>query len=539
GWDVDETITVDLDVPLNFWGRLALAQAHPPRDWDENSDFRDVWRHETWANWNGRPPALPDLNFKGLSLRTADGEEVPAQIEDATVMGVGRTLLSGPTATQGIIRVRATFPVRELPAYGYQVLAGRLTAKPNKYDAPRHPANVMENEHLRVEIQPNGTLCITDKATGQRFTDLGYFEDGGDCGDGYTYSYPPHDAVITTLGARPRILRLSDGPIVQRYRIEYDLELPVGLTDDRKRRRAETVHCPLTVTVSLGAHARRVDFEVTLENRAKDHRLRVVFPSDVKTDVSFSEGQFDVVPHPVHPGQPPIDIWQEDQPTTYPQQTFVDVSDGQRGLCVMNHGLPEYEVINSPRREIAITLLRAVAYLGGAHHLYTAHRGAGPHIFTPGAQCLRALTYRYAVMPHAGTWDQAEVWREAHTHDVRPRAIVVEKVPDFPIPVSPTPAGIEVPRDRHSFLSVEGHNAVLSAVKRADREDALIVRLFNPSTEPTRATIRFAAGLTGAEMVNLNEEPLGDPLPIRDGHEIEVDLAPKRIVTVKAIPEIA
>lgn len=426
--------------------------------------------------------------------------------------------------------------MQKLPAYGYQVFAGRLTAKPNKYDVPRPPANVMENEYLRVEIQPNGTLHVTDKATGQRFTDLGYFEDGGDCGDGYTYSYPPHDAVITTLSARPRIYRLSDGPVVQRYRIEYDLELPVGLTEDRKRRRTDTVRCPLIVSVSLGAHARRVNFEATFENRAKDHRLRVVFPSDVQTDVSYSEAQFDVVPHPVHPEQPPRDVWVEDQPVTYPQQTFVDVSDGQRGLCVMNHGLPEYEVINSPRREVAITLLRAVAYLGGNHNLYTAQRGAGPYILTPGAQCLRTLTYRYAIMPHAGTWEQAEVWREAHAHSVRPRAIVVEREPDFPVPTSPTPPGVVLPRDRHSFLSVEGHNAVLSAVKRAEREDALIVRLFNPSTEPTTATVRFANALANAELVNLNEEPLGQTLTVDSEHQISVNLAPKKIVTIKATP---
>lgn len=534
GWDLSDTVTVNLDVPYNFWARLALQRAQPLREWDEHSDFLDVWRWETWRDWAGDPPVLPDLGFKGLLLHTMDGLEVPAEIEDVTTTVVGQNLLSGPRAAQSVLRIRASFPVQALPPCGYQVLAGRLTAQPIKHDMPRHPANVMENEHLRVEIQSNGTLCVTDKATGQRYTDLGYFEDGGDCGDGYNYSYPPHDAVFNTLSARPRVARLSDGPVVQRYRIEYDLELPAGLTDDRKRRRADTVHCPLTVIVSLGAHARRVDFEATLENRARDHRLRVIFPSDVPTEISYSEAQFDVVPHPVHPKQPSREVWWEDQPVTYPQQTFVDVSNGQRGLCVMSHGLPEYEVVNSPRREIAITLLRAVAYLGAGDDLYTIRSGAGPRIPTPGGQCLRTLTYRYAIMPHAGTWEQAEVWREAHAHSVRPRAIVAVKHPDFPVPIAPAPTGVTLPRDRHSFLSVTGRNAVLSAVKRAEREDALIVRLFNPSTEPTTATVRFACVLAGAELVNLNEEPLGEPLAIDSTYRVNVTLAPKRIVTIKA-----
>jgi alpha-mannosidase len=536
GWDLSEIVTVNLDVPYNFWARLALQRAQPPREWNEHSDFLDVWARETWRDWAGDPPVLPSLAFKGLLLRTVDGLEVPAEIEDVTMTVVGQNLLSGPRAAQSVLRIRATFPVQALPAYGYQVLAGRLTAQPIKHDRPRHPTNVMENEHLRVEIQPNGTLDVTDKATGQRYTDLGYFEDGGDCGDGYNYSYPPHDAVFNTLSARPRIACLSDGPVVQRYRIEYDLELPAGLTEDRKRRRTETVHCPLTVTISLGTHARRVDFEATLENRARDHRLRVLFPSDVQTDVSYSDTPFDVVPHPVHPEQPSREVWWEDQPVTYPQQTFVDVSDGQRGLCVISYGLPEYEVVNSPRREVAITLLRAVGYLGAGDDLYTIRSGAGPRIATPGGQCLRTFTYRYAIMPHAGTWEQMEVWREAYAHSVRPRALVAMKHPDFPVSIAPMPARVTLPYDRHSFLSVTGHNAVLSAVKRAERDDALIVRLFNPSTEPTLASVYFACALARAELVNLNEEPLGQTLAIDGEHRISIPIAPKRIMTIQVTP---
>ncbi len=157
--------------------------------------------------------------------------------------------------------------------------------------------------------------------------------------------------------------------------------------------------------------------------------MRIVFPTDVDTDVSHSEAQFDVVEHAVHPQQPSKKAWREDQPTTYPQQTFVDVASAKRSLCVMNHGLPEYELIENERRELAITLLRAVAYLGAGNDPLTIVGGAGPNMPTPEGQCLRTIRSRFSIMPHTGAWDEAEVWRQAHAFSVRPRAVVRPKIP--------------------------------------------------------------------------------------------------------------
>ncbi len=75
-----------------------------------------------------------------------------------------------------------------------------------------HSHNVLENEYLRVQIASNGTLRLEDKATGQVYRDLGYFEDGGDCGDGYNYSYPAEDRLENTLGQVVRISRAGRWP---------------------------------------------------------------------------------------------------------------------------------------------------------------------------------------------------------------------------------------------------------------------------------------------------------------------------------------
>ena len=85
--------------------------------------------------------------------------------------------------------VRVSLLLR-LPAMGYTT----LTVRPGDAGGPtRHPAGPglvssersMENEHLRVIIEPNATLTITDKRTGQTYSRLMSFLENGDIGDGW------------------------------------------------------------------------------------------------------------------------------------------------------------------------------------------------------------------------------------------------------------------------------------------------------------------------------------------------------------------
>jgi len=57
--------------------------------------------------------------------------------------------------------------------------------------------------------------------------------------------------------------------------------------------------------------------------------------------------------------------------------------DEKRGLCLITRSLPEYEALDTERHEVAITLLRAVGFLGAGFDMQTASVGAGPHIATP------------------------------------------------------------------------------------------------------------------------------------------------------------
>jgi Alpha-mannosidase len=412
------------------------------------------------------------------------------------------------------------------------VYAVTPTANPNKPVTIAHPSNVMENEYLHVQIESNGTFHIRDKVSGQIYRDLGYFEDGGDCGDGYNYSPPMEDRVENTLGLEAHISRLNDGPAVQRFQMDYNWSLPESLDGLGRKRSEKRILCKLSVVALLREASPDLDLEVTFDNRARDHRVRMIFPSDVNTDVSNASAQFDVVSHPIHVKPVTDEAWVEDAPTTFPQQDWVDLSDQQRGLCLINRGLPEYEVLASERREVAITLLRAVGHLGAGTDLLSAAVGAGPNIATPEAQIQRRLTYSLSILPHRGTWDQAEVWRQAMQHNNRPRALTTGMVKNQ------TDVGQGGSQARDSFLAVDGRNAILSAVKKAEQGEALIIRLYNPSDNLTQATILLPFVPAKMELVGLDELPrpalnVATAPILGDGKKVTIALAPRKIVTLR------
>ncbi|MCC6616145.1 MAG: hypothetical protein IT320_21925 [Anaerolineae bacterium] len=523
-WDRDEVVTVDVDIPLHWLQKRALANVPAQPSITMDSAYADVLAQRTREDWLYGAPVLPVTSFRSLWVRPLDGEPIPVEVLSITDTPVASALASGPRGTMEVRRVRISFRA-QVPACGYATFAVSTGAKPVNWPRPTHSANTIQNDHLQVTIQPNGTFDLTDLATGQRFEGLGLLEDGGDNGDGYMYSPPPFDSVFTTLSAQPAISFEGHGIAVQRARIHYQWALPARLDDARQRRLPETNICPLTVDLILRDGSRRLELEVTLDNRVKDHRLRLLFPTDLAAvTTAHSAMQFDVMTRPIAP-QPiaPGDWWVEEPPSTFPQHGWMDIADeAGRGLCVISQGLHEFAVLNTPRREVALTLLRAVGYLGARQDLTTIIGGAGPSFPTPEAQLQTTLSYRLALVPHARSWHEDEVWRQAVEFSAPPRALTV--VPH---------EGTRPPEA--AWLRIDGHNAVLSMVKRAEESEALIVRLFNPSHAATEATIRLPVRLSEAALVDLQETTIG-ALPLADAHSARVAIAPKQIVTVRVTP---
>jgi hypothetical protein len=389
----------------------------------------------------------------------------------------------------------------------------------------------IENALLAVEVDPSdGSLSVTDRSTGLRYDWLNVLEDGGDAGDEYNYSWPLGDVLLSTREVRPSFTWLEVGPARATLRISWEWRLPEGLSDDRRSRSATRVPFVVHSDVTLRAGVGRVDIRTHGDNTVRDHRLRALLPLGSAADNSNAESAFCVVERPVAVDEIERGSAEPAVPE-FPQQSFTSVDAAGRGLTVANRGLAEASVADDGRGTIALTLIRAVGYLSRGD-LLTRIEGAGPLMPTPDAQMQGPFVAEYSVIPHAGSWSEARSHRAAHAFTAPMTAVELPGARPLTDPWrrEPASAGLELPAVA-SLVEVEGEVEV-SAVKRAEDRDELVVRVLNESPQPRTATLRPYSAPATAQRLNLAEEPLPDgELAISDGG-VSLELGPWEICTV-------
>ncbi|MCX7918251.1 MAG: glycosyl hydrolase-related protein [bacterium] len=462
---------------------------------------------------------LPDIGkYKGVRILDETNTEIPVQLSSVN-LDIKTYLHPKKHPHQPrVYSMKVSIPVERIPACGYKTYrAIPLMVDTILQGKPLAHNNILENEFLQIEVNPNGSLNIWHKETDTEYKNCLIYEDGADAGDEYNYSPPRKDTIITTESSSPQISLVDNGPLAATVKIDGVLHLPQSLTADFQERVSETVACPLTTYVTLTTGSPRIDIVTEFENKAKDHRLRVLFPSGIKTKYSFAEGHFDVVQRTI--GLPnDITAYKiEHPPTTHPQLGFVDVNDSKIGLAVINQGLPEYEVKDDAKRTIALTLLRCVGWL--AHwDLLTRELPAGPHLPTPDAQCLGKHRFKFSILPHSGNWLDATVYRQAAQHNV-----------GFSTLQTDSHQG-RLPKSM-GFLSVEPKELVVTAIKKSEKEDFVIIRFYNIGEKTVQGTIGFGKTVTQVYLAELSEKRL-QKLEITNGKSVELSVPKKKIITL-------
>jgi alpha-mannosidase len=158
-----------------------------------------------------------------------------------------------------------------------------------------------------------------------------------------------------------------------------------------------------------------------------------------------------------------------------PVQSWVDVSGISRdreipyGFSLLNDGKYSLDV---NVRDIGLTVLRSPAY---AHHIPAVLEPHGNYAFIDqGIQ-----RFRYALFPHAGSWETASTVRRAAELNQNPVALFATFHPEGILPLS------------DSFITVEPENVMVTVLKSAEDGDGFVLRAFETSGALTRASIRL------------------------------------------------
>ena len=419
------------------------------------------------------------------------------------------------------------FVARDLPALGHANYYFRqeggadgdeTSHRPPSVWAVRVVGNSLENDLVRVTLHHNGTFDVEDKRSGDICRGLNLYEDTEDIGDEYDYSPAANPLTLTSADTYGDIRTIEDTGLRAQLEVRYELHLPSSLEKNREHRRPDTVGCRTTTRVRLTAGSPVVDVEVSFDNRARDHRLRALFQTPLVTGTVLSDGHFLINERPIE--RPDGTGWVQPPPATYPQQEFSLLSDGERGLALLNRGLPEIEAARGEGGEatLALTLLRCVGWLSRDDFGTRNRTNAGPTLHTPEAQCIGDQEFRYAVVPFTGSHITAGI----KNLSLRYRTPVLTKqgVRDQCVP-----GGM-------SLLEKSNDRTCVTGIKKHETRNTLVVRLYNLTGSGVDETLRFGADVTAAWRTDLLEGRLSG-LPMDDPRELGLELGPHEIATVE------
>ncbi|WP_411553294.1 alpha-mannosidase [Paenibacillus lautus] len=466
GWERSGTVSIELDAKRLY--------------------FREGYSLEETSR------RMKEVDLSGRVLVNAQGQAVPCTVEDLGLQ-FGYDLPDDRFRQPYMCRrVRLTFEASGIPAMGLTAYAWvKSEVKPAETGSLISQSNVLENDLIKVEIQADGSFSLTDKKNGQVYRDLGVYENTGDIGNEYMYKQPDGEVPLTTKGLTADITVLEDTPYRASVEIVHNWSIPamadskldeeqhelVYYPNRKAQRSSEMVPMRIRTVVSLNRSGKGVEIEATLDNQAKDHRVRALFPTDLDASSHYVDSMFEVAKRDNEPAAE----WENPSYTAH-QQAFVDVTAAAAGLTVANQGLNEYEVLRDGRNTIAVTLLRSVGELGDWGYFPT-----------PEAQCIGVHTVRMEVIPHQGDGIASGAYAEAY---------------QFQIPWTATQTGVHTGQvaSTSAPLAWSREELAFSSLKVNPNTGDLMLRWFNLAGTDAELALTSSLPSQGVYKSNILEE---------------------------------
>lgn len=452
---------------------------------------------------NTKGPGTPVIVWNTLSWPRKEVVEIDAQLPSGTpgvrvVEDRNKTLPSSLIAKdRHTNRVRIQTLV-DVPANGYKIVYLQPFERPvqNETDiinavGVKIADNKLENEFLRV-IVDHTSGCITslfDKKANTEALAPAETDTGG-----------PKDLICGNL-----LQAFRDKPKNwDAWNIDADFEKEMWNID--KADSVELVEkSPLRSVIRVKKHFQnsqfvqdiilyagmpRVDVKMHADWHEKHILLKVAFPLSAHNNKATFEIPYGSIERPTTRNTPA-----EQAQFEVPSQRWADISDATHGFSLLNDSKYGYDAKGNVLR---LSLLRSPEWPD-------PHADEGPHDFI------------YSLYPHSGSW------RDALT----PRRGYEVNVPLFTMPVmahdGANPAEM-------SYFHAVNDNVIVTALKKAEDSDALILRFYEWAGKEGDVQIVLPAGAQSAADADLQEKAVTE-LVVKD-NTVAVHTKPYEIKTV-------
>ncbi|MEZ8307379.1 alpha-mannosidase [Vibrio splendidus] len=394
---------------------------------------------------------------------------------------------------------------RSVPAMGFTTLHIQGNEK-GAVKVAEQKDYLLENEYYRINVNDNGTLTIFDKETEQVFDQVLRLEDGSDDGDEYDYS-PSRQEWLLYSDEFPVETSIDHQGFQSVANIAFLMNVPANLAE-REERTGQNGFVEAQCQVVLKQGSRRIEVRMELDNQADDHRVRVLVPTPFVSETVVADNQFGCITRPTN--DPAMAVWEEEKwkeapVPVYQLMNFAALENGNAGMAIMSNGLREFEVIASQgdenRDTFALTLFRGIGVLGKEELLLRPGRPSGIKIPTPDSQVRGKLVCEFTLCGFSGNHIDANIMAQA-----RDNVTQIECYNKIPYNAMKLNVGEQNLPMSFSLLSKQQAGAVLSVLKKAEDEDALIMRVYNPAeTGSVSDSISFTQTVSSWKETSMDE----------------------------------
>jgi alpha-mannosidase len=437
------------------------------------------------ARLDTRGTGVPVAVANALAWPRSEGVEVSVPAGDEPWPAASVTGPDGAPVPSEVLareperhRVRVRFLARAVPSLGLAIF--HVSAAPAPSPAPDGEGAALENERLRVVIDAK-TGCLTslrDKRSGRELVppdrcanELQAFRDEPAQWDAWNLD-AGYERTPIPMPAPDEVKVVERGAVRSTVRIT-------------RRFRASTI----VQEIGLDSGSARVDVATDVDWRERHVLLKAAFPTTVNSDRATFEIPFGTISRSTRRRTP-----EEKAEFEVPALRWADLSDARHGLLLLSDSKSGFDVKDEVLR---LTLLRGPVW-------------PNPHVDEGRAR------FTYALVPHGDGWREAEAVHRGYELCEPLRAVVA------------TPhAGTSA---RLGLVDVRPSNVVLAALKRAEDDDGLVLRLYETDGKRSTARVSLPGPVAAAQETDLLERPIR-ALAAR-GPTVDVVLRPYEIKTL-------
>jgi alpha-mannosidase len=497
------------DVLNEQWKKVLVGQFHDSaagsavravyadneRDYEVVRQTTDAITHsalsEITAHINTQMPdgAVPLVIFNPLAWIRSDLVEADVQLPRPIKRGIEVIAADGHSVLSQVLhedkatgRYHLLLRVENVPSMGYLVLQVR-DGKSSAKSTISVSSTGLENALLKLVVDP-ATGCIThliEKSSG--------FDSilAGGCGNELqTFSDNPKSYDAWNIDA-DALTKMSPIHAVDSVQVDEAGPLRAKLRIERHWGKSKFVQY-----LQMYADTPRVDVVNDFDWQETHVLLKAAFPLAASSSQATYEIPFGSIQRPTTRSSAI-----ERAKFEVPALRWADLGDTHHGFSLMNTSKYGYDAeVNTLR----LSLLRSPAY---------------PEPDTDKGR----QQFMYSLYPHEGTWQHAMTFRRAYELNYRLLATQAE-----------AHNGVLPPS--HSFLALTSDNVVLTAMKKAEEGNSLILRLFEWQGSTSVVHIELPGHPTAAQESGMMETDIIAPQKL-EGSIIQTTFKPYEIKTLR------